>query len=88
MWFWNRPVEANSSAEKKADQHLRWATPVEPSPERARRMAREAAAEGPLAELREDELGPKRAQTFARDLGAFAAIGLGTRVWRFLAHWG
>ena len=42
--------------------------------ERARRMAQEAAAKC-LAELREDELGTKRAQAIARDLGAFAAIG-------------
>ena len=42
--------------------------------ERARRMAEEAAAKC-LAELREDELGTKRAQAIARDLGAFAAIG-------------
>jgi uncharacterized membrane protein YccC len=40
----------------------------------ARRMAQEAAAKC-LAELREDDLGPKRAQAVARDLGAFAAIG-------------
>jgi uncharacterized membrane protein YccC len=42
--------------------------------ERARRMTQEAAAKC-LAELREDELGTKRAQAIARDLGAFAAIG-------------
>jgi hypothetical protein len=42
--------------------------------ERARRMAQEAVAKC-LAELREDELGTKRAQAIARDLGAFAAIG-------------
>ena len=42
--------------------------------ERARRMAEEAAAKC-LAELREDDLGTKRAQAIARDLGAFAAIG-------------
>ncbi len=42
--------------------------------ERARRMAQEAAAKC-LAELREDDLGTKRAQAIARDLGAFAAIG-------------
>jgi uncharacterized membrane protein YccC len=41
--------------------------------ERARRMAQEAATKC-LAELREDELGTKRAQAIARDLGAFAAI--------------
>ena len=37
-------------------------------------MAQEAAAKC-LAELREDDLGTKRAQAIARDLGAFAAIG-------------
>jgi hypothetical protein len=36
-------------------------------------MAQEAATKC-LAELREDELGTKRAQAIARDLGAFAAI--------------
>jgi hypothetical protein len=41
--------------------------------EMARRIAQEAAAKC-LAELRE-ELGTKRAQAAARDLGAFAAIG-------------